>query len=166
MRLVLALVVPVAAALLQAAIGGAVAVGGAFPSVPMLAAASWAVAAGAREALWWAFFGGLALDLLSAGPLGAYTVALLPGVLLVGFGERSSAQPIPVLTGVIAVGLATMLSQALYLGILVFLGRPLATPVTLLAETVGVGIYTGALAVAAYPLARLGRRLTEKDSPF
>jgi hypothetical protein len=34
------------------------------------------------------------------------------------------------------------------------------------AQTVGVGIYTGALALVAYPLARLGRRLTEKESPF
>jgi len=142
------------------------AVGGAFPSMPVLVAASWSVAAGAREGLWWAFVGGLAMDVLSAGPLGAFTVAALPGALLVGLGERSAAKPIPVVTGVVAVGLAALLTQVLYLGILAFLGHPLAAPPVALAQTVGVGIYTGALAALAYPLARVGRRLTEQESPF
>lgn len=132
----------------------------------MLVAASWSVAAGAREGLWWAFVGGLAVDVLSAGPLGALTVATLPGALLVGLGERSAAKPIPVVTGVVAVGLAAVLTQALYLGILDFLGHPLGAPTVTLAQTVGVGIYTGALALLAYPLARVGRRLTEQESPF
>ncbi len=166
MRIALAIVVPLAAALLQGAAAALITVGGAFPNVPVLVAASWAVAAGAGEALWWAFVGGLAMDVLSAGPLGAFTVAVLPGVLLVGLGERSPAKPVPVLTGMLAVGLAAVLTQALYLGILAFLGHPLGPPPVAVAQTVGVGIYTGALALVVYPLARLGRRLTEKESPF
>jgi rod shape-determining protein MreD len=166
MRIALAVVVPVAAALLQGAAAALVTVGGAFPNMPVLVVASWAVATGAGEALWWAFVGGLALDVLSAGPLGAFTVALLPGALLAGLGERSAAKPIPVLTGMVAVGVAALLTQAIYLGILAFLGHPLGPPPSVLAETVGVGIYTGALAAVVYPLARLGRRLTEKESPF
>ena len=166
MRIALAIVVPLAAALLQGAAAALITVEGAFPNVPVLVAASWAVATGAGEALWWAFVGGLALDVLSAGPLGAFTVAALPGVLLAGLGERSPAKPVPVLTATLAVGLAALLTQALYVGILAFLGHPLGPPPVALAETVGVGIYTGALAVVVYPLARVGRRLTEKESPF
>ncbi len=166
MRIALAIAAPLAAALLQGAVVGLIGIGGAFPNLPVLVAASWAVATGAGEALWWAFIGGLALDVLSAGPLGAFTVASLPGVLLAGLGERSPAQPIPVLAGSVAVGIAALVVQSLYLGILVFLGHPFGAGPAVLAETVGVGIYTGALALLIYPLARLGRRLTEKESPF
>mgnify|MGYP001579227185 CR=1 FL=1 len=166
MRIALGVVVPLAAALLQGAVAGLITIGGAFPNLPVLVAASWAVAAGAGEALWWAFVGGLAMDVLSAGPLGAFTVSVLPGTLLAGLGERSPAKPIPVLTGAIAVGVAAVVAQAIYLGILAFLGHPLGALEVALAQTFGVGIYTGALALVIYPLARLGRRLTEKESPF
>jgi rod shape-determining protein MreD len=166
MRIALALIVPIGAALLQGAVSQIITIGGAFPNLPVLVAGSWAVAAGAGEALWWAFVGGLAMDVLSAGPLGAFTVAVLPGVLIAGLGERPAAQPIPVITGALLVGMAAALAQALYLGILASLGHPLAPPPIAFSQTVGVGIYTGALALAIYPLARLGRRLTEKESPF
>jgi rod shape-determining protein MreD len=166
MRIALAIAVPVLAALLQAAIGSLAIVGGAFPSMPILVAASWSVAAGAREGLWWAFIAGLATDLLSGGPLGAFTVASLPGVLLVGLGERSQAKPIPLLPGALAVGVAALITQLIYVGILAFLGQPLPDAAALAAQTVGVGIYTGALASVVYPLARVGRRLTEQGSPF
>jgi rod shape-determining protein MreD len=166
MRVALAIVVPLVAALLQGAVASLLAVGGAFPNLPVLVAASWAVAAGAGPALWWAFVGGLTADVLSAGPLGAFTVAMLPAALLAGLGERDPAKPIPVIAGALIVAVATVLAQALYLGILGFLGHPLASGSVALAQTVGVGIYTGALALIAYPLARLGRKLTEKESPF
>src|SRR3989304_6470432 len=74
-RVVLALAVPVAAAVIQGAVPGAITVGGALPNVPILVAASWSVAAGAREGLWWAFVGGLASDGPSAGAPGAPTCA-------------------------------------------------------------------------------------------
>ncbi len=166
MRIVLGVTIPLAAALFQGAAAGLIGVGGASPNLPVLVAGSWAVATGAREALWWAFVGGLALDALSAGPLGAFTVALLPGVLVAGLGERSAAQPIPILSGALTVGIAALIAQSVYLGILAFLGQSLAAAPAVAAGTVGVGVYTGALALVAYPLARLGRRLTEKESPF
>lgn len=166
MRVALALVVPLVAALVQGAVASLISVGGAFPSMPVLVAASWSIAAGAREGLWWAFIGGLATDVLSAGPLGAFTVALLPGALLVGLGERSTAKPVPVLAGALGVAVAAVLTQSIYLGLLAFLGHPLPPPSVSLAETGGVAIYTGALALVAYPLARIVRRVTEQESPF
>lgn len=166
MRIGLAVSVPLLAALLQGGVAGLVTIVGAFPSLPVLAAASWSVAVGAREGLWWAFVGGLATDVLSAGPLGAFTVSALPGALLAGLGERSSPKPVPVLVGAAAVGLAALLTQLLYLGLLAFLGRPSGAATAVVAQTLGVGVYTGALALVAYPLARIGRRLTERGSAF
>lgn len=166
MRVALGIVVPLIAALVQGGVAGAMNVGGAFPNLPVLAAASWSVAAGAGEGLWWAFVGGLATDVLSAGPLGAFTVAALPGTLLVGLGDRSTAKPLPIIAGSIAIGLAALVAQSIYLGLLAFLGRGFGPADVTLAQTVGVGIYTGALALAVYPLARIGRRLTERESAF
>jgi len=51
MRIALAIVVPLAAALLQGAVAGLITIGGAFPNLPVLVAASWAVATGAGEAV-------------------------------------------------------------------------------------------------------------------
>lgn len=164
MRVTFAIVVPLVAALVQGGVSALMTIGGAFPNVPLLVAASWSVAAGAGEGLWWAFVGGLATDVLSAGPLGAFTVAALPGTLLIGLGERSGAKPVPVLVGAVAVGVAALAAQLIYLALLAFLGRSLGPADVTLAQTVGVGIYTGALALVVYPLARIGRRLTEKES--
>src|SRR5207244_4185647 len=80
----LAIVIPVAAAILQGTVAPLVAIGGVRPSLPILVAAAWSVAAGAREAVWWAFVGGIASDLLSGGPLGASACASLPPVAALG----------------------------------------------------------------------------------
>ena len=80
MRVVLAIALPLVAALLQSAVVPFISIGGARPNLPFLVAGSWSLAAGAGEGVWWAFIGGLAADLLSGGPLGAFAVAALPPV--------------------------------------------------------------------------------------
>ena len=94
-RFALAIALPVVAALLQASIVPFIAAGDVRPNLPLLVAASWAVAAGAAEACWWAFVGGIAADVLSGGPLGAFAVASLPAVAGVGLGERAPCAPDP-----------------------------------------------------------------------
>src|SRR5438445_6907729 len=118
-RFALGLAVPLAAALLQGTVAPLVAVAGARPLLPILVAGSWAVAAGAREAVWWAFLGGLASDLLSGGPLGAFALASLPPVAAIGVRERESTRPTPIIIGALLVGLAALAAALIYLGILV-----------------------------------------------
>src|SRR5207249_11546192 len=89
-RFALGVLIPLAAALMQGTVVPLVAIGDARPSLPILVAGSWAVAAGAREAVWWAFLGGLATDLLSGGPLGAFALASLPPVAAIG--DRKSTR--------------------------------------------------------------------------
>jgi rod shape-determining protein MreD len=165
-RVALAIALPLLAALLQAAIVPFIAAGDVRPNLPLLVAASWAVAAGAAEACWWAFVGGLAADLVSGGPLGAFAVASLPAVAGVGLGERPLARPIPILAGVVFVTLAALIAGMLYVGILALVGQPLPELVALLVATFGGALYTGVLAFAVYPVARWLRRVTEQDSPF
>src|SRR5438309_12075521 len=95
MRLLLGILVPLAAALLQGTVAPLIAVGGARPSLPILVAASWSIAAGAREGVWWAFLGGLVSDLISGGPLGACERAWLQPVAAAGLREGDRSSPLP-----------------------------------------------------------------------
>jgi rod shape-determining protein MreD len=161
LRIALAIGVPLAAALLQGSVIPFLAIGGARPNMPLLVAASWSLAAGAGEAVWWAFLGGVAADLLSGGPLGAFAIALLPPVAAIGLGERSVVRPAGVALGAAFVGLGAFAAGGLYVGALVVAGQPLPAPTVLAAEIGGGAVYTGLLALAAYPLARWVRRATE-----
>ncbi|MDP9266664.1 MAG: rod shape-determining protein MreD, partial [Chloroflexota bacterium] len=64
-RVALAALVPLAAALAQTSLVPAMTIAGVRPNLPVLVAGCWSIAAGAGEAVWWAFVGGLATDLLS-----------------------------------------------------------------------------------------------------
>jgi rod shape-determining protein MreD len=163
MRLALAIVIPLAAALLQGTVAPLVAVGGARPSLPLLVAASWSVAAGAREGVWWAFIGGIASDLISGGPLGAFAVATLPPVAAVGLREGGATRPTPVVAGAILVGLAALVAGLIYLGVLAATAQPVPSLPLATGAAVASAIYTGVLALAIYPAARLLRRATEKQ---
>ena len=165
MRFALAIAIPVAAALLQGSVVPFVSIGGARPNLPVLVAASWSVAAGAREAVWLAFVGGLAADLLSGGPLGALALASLVPVAAVGLGE-SSARPRSVIGGALLVGVASLAAGLLYLLILLVLGQPLDDPVLLAGGAASGAIYNGILAIATYPIARSMRHMNAKEASF
>lgn len=165
MRVAIGIVFPLAAALLQGSLVPFVAVAGARPNLVILAAASWSVAAGAREAVWWAFFGGILADLLSGGPLGALALASLVPVAAVGLSDVH-LRPRSVLAGAVLVGLASLAAALLYLLILAIAGVVLPEAPVLVAGAVSGAIYNGVLAIATYPLFRNLRRSTEKQASF
>ena len=165
MRFALAIAIPLAAALLQGSVVPFVSIAGARPNLPVLVAASWSVAAGAGEGVWWAFVGGLAADLLSGGPLGALALASLVPVAAVGLGE-TGVRSRSVIGGAALVGVATLAAGLLYLLILVVVGQPLADPVLLSGSAAAAAIYNGVLAIATYPIARSMRHVTEKQASF
>ncbi|TMF23985.1 MAG: rod shape-determining protein MreD [Chloroflexi bacterium] len=162
-RFALGILIPLAAALMQGTVVPLVAIGDARPSLPILVAGSWAVAAGAREAVWWAFLGGLATDLLSGGPLGAFALASLPPVAAIGVRDRGLQRATPVLVGALLVGIAALFALLLYVGIVVAAGQPIASVPLAVGAAAGSAVYTGVLALAIYPAARLLRRVTEKQ---
>lgn len=166
MRIAFALALPLAAALLQSAVAPFVSVGGARPNLPFLVAGSWSLAAGAGEAVWWAFVGGLAADLLSGGPLGALAVASLPPVAAIGLGERPAPRPIPVLLGASFLTAATFVAGILYVLALAIAGTPLPGPAGLAIQIGGGAIFTGALGIVTYPIARWLSRHSEKQASF
>ena len=165
MRVALAIVVPLAAALLQGSVVPFVAVAGARPNLVVLVAASWALAAGPREAIWWAFLGGLAADLLSGGPVGALAVASLLPVAALGVSQTAGRPP-SVVTGSILVGVASAVSGLLYAVVLALVGVQLPDLGAVLGTTVTGAIYNAILAIATYPFLRMLRRSTEKQASF
>ena len=166
MRVALALAIPLAAALLQSAVVPFISVGGARPNLPFLVAGSWSLAAGAGEGVWWAFIGGLAADLLSGGPLGAFAVASLPPVAMIGLGERPAPRPTPLLIGASFLTAAAFAAGILYALALSLAGTPGPDPAGLAIQIGGGAIFTGVLAIATYPLARWIVRTTEKQASF
>ena len=162
MRFVLGILIPLTAALLQGTVGPLIAVGGARPLLPILVAASWSIAAGAREGVWWAFLGGLASDLISAGPLGAFALASLPPVAVVGLRD-APGRPTPIVAGAVLVGLAALAAGLIYIGILAVTGGAVSSLPLAAGAAVASAAYTGLLALAIYPVARLLRRATEKQ---
>jgi len=163
MRFVLGILIPLTAALLQGTVAPLIAVGGARPSLPILVAASWSIAAGAREGVWWAFLGGLASDLISAGPLGAFALASLPPVAAVGLHDAGPSRPTPIVAGAVLVGLAALAAGLIYVGVLAATGGGVSSLPLAAGATVASAVYTGVLALAIYPVARLLRRATEKQ---
>jgi rod shape-determining protein MreD len=121
------------------------------------------VAAGAREAVWWAFLSGLVTDLISGGPLGAFALASLPPVAAIGLGGGGASRPTPVIAGALLVGLAALVAGLIYLGVLAATGQPVSSLPLAAGTAVASAVYTGVLAVAVYPLARVVRRATEKQ---
>lgn len=165
MRVALAVVVPLAAALLQGSVVPFVAIAGARPNLVVLAAASWAVAAGPREAIWWAFFGGLAADLLSGGPVGALALAALVPVAALGLSE-TPGRPRSVVAAAVLVGIASGAASLIYAMVLGLVGVQLPALPALLAATFAGAIYNAVLAIATYPLLRLARGRREKQASF
>ena len=76
-------------ALLQAAFFPAVGLVRARPELVVTVVAIWAVLRGVREALPWAFTGGLLLDLFSHGPFGTAALALVLVAFCSSVGEAS-----------------------------------------------------------------------------
>jgi rod shape-determining protein MreD len=165
-RVALAIAIPLAAALLQSAVVPFISVEGARPNLPLLVAGSWSLAAGATEAVWWAFVGGLAADLLSGGPLGAFAVASLPPVAAIGLGERPAPRPIPILLGVSFLTAAAFVAGVLYAFALSVAGTPVPDLAGLAIQIGGGAIFTGALGIATYPIARWLSRSTLKQASF
>lgn len=165
MKLVLGVAAPLLAAIFQVTVVRYIAVGEVRPDLLALVVVSWTLAAGAAEGIWWAFIAGLAADLLGSAAFGATTVSLLPVALVLGLRGRSD-QDTGVLTAAALVGLGALAHQILQAVVLFVVGASLPSLGPLLGTAGGAALYTGILAVVAYPLLRVLHRRTTREPAF
>lgn len=86
------------------------------PDLMLVLVVTWSLLRGLPEGLLWAFAGGILLDLLSGGPFGAFTIALLVAALMAGVIHRAAFHV--GLLQVAVVALATFAYEVVYLAIL------------------------------------------------
>lgn len=93
------------------------------PDLMLILVVAWSLMRGLEEGLLWAFAGGALLDLLSGGPFGAFTLAMLIAGLIAGAVQRTAFSA--VLWQVAVMALATFLYHIVYVGVLATTGRPI-----------------------------------------
>lgn len=110
-------------AVLQTSMVPAVAVGDARPQLVMTWVVCWAVVRGRGEAMPWAIFGGLLLDLLSQMPPGAHLLALSAVTFVADLGHRVM-QGSTALFAAAAVFAASLVYGVILLLVMAFGGHP------------------------------------------
>jgi len=147
----------IAAAVLQVMIAPHISIGGVVPSVPLLVVITLAFIEGPGAGSVAGFSGGLLLDMLGTGPIGAWALVLtLVGYLAGLLSENVFAEGwlLPVTVALLA-GLAAEFFYLLALAVL-GVGVPLGS--ALLSVVVPKGVYNAGLALLLYPwLARFLR---------
>ena len=92
------------------------------PDLMLVLMVAWSLLRGIEEGLLWAFVGGVLLDLLSGGPFGAFTLALLLAALLAGAVHRAAFSA--TLLQVAVMALATFIYHVAYALVLATAVRP------------------------------------------
>jgi rod shape-determining protein MreD len=150
MKLVLAALGAVVAALLELTVAPHLAVNGAQPHLVLVLGVICTVAAGLEAGLVWAFAGGLLLDVLAPRPLGSSAFALLLSLGAAHVGARALTRlrvfaPIPL------VFVLTIVNSLVLLVVLGALGAPIPVSDPLRALLPGA-VYDTAIAAVLGPL--------------
>lgn len=95
---------------------------GMVPQLPLLVALAWGLLHGINEGVMWAFWAGIALDLFSAGPMGASALAFIGGVAVATWVEQA-LPPNRIFLPPLLAAVATFISLFLYMLLLRVLGR-------------------------------------------
>ena len=136
--------------------------GGIAPDLMLLLVVSWSLLRGARASIPLALAGGLLLDLLSGGPFGAATIALLVAGVIIGLEELNLFRDsfwLPPLAG----GLATVIYDGAFLVVLLLSGRPLQPVQTLLQVVLSAVLLN---AVLMYPVFWAMRAVHRRTLPI
>lgn len=138
-------------ALLQSSLLPYLSWGGVRPDLVVMLVISWSLLRGAKEGLLWAFVGGLALDLLSATPLGLSALILTPLIFLTSLGRKGIYRS-NILFPLAVIFLATLGYNLALLLAWQFLGRPPLWRETFLEVLLPSGLLNISVMLPLYPL--------------
>ncbi len=147
----------ITATLLQATLSPYIKINGVHPDLVLIVVIGWTVLRGLRDGVIWALIGGLSLDLLSGGPFGLFTLALLATALITSlFHGRLFGSSI-ILPLILTFPLS-LLFNGLALLILNLLGRPVAWNEAFSYVLVPAAIFNAAVMLLIFPLLYLLNR--------
>ena len=149
-------------ALIQASIGPFLTVLGVQADLVLVAVIGWTLLRGPGEGLAWAIIGGVALDLLSGGPFGATTIALIVTSLLasLGYGRVFGGQLVIPLAITFPLSLLYYVVYALLLSVL---SHPVDWLLALSAVILPASLLNIAAMFLVFPLLRLLHRRTGRE---
>lgn len=147
------LIVPIlgAAAVFQVVVVPKLAISGVYPDLILLLVIARSLIAGGSGAVFWGFVGGLWMDVLSGGAIGASSLALMATSLLTGIGHNAIFRRNSFVPSVAALS-GTLVFSLIYLAILVGVGYrfpPGSLVINLVVPTI---IYNGAVMFLATPI--------------
>lgn len=144
-------------AIVQTALVPYLSIWGIFADLPLLVVVSWSLLQGKREGLVWGFVAGIGIDILSGAPFGTATLSLALVGVLAGLGEATVFRN-HIALPLLAVFLATILYDLVFLLIVAILGQP----VPWLDSLVRIVLPSAALNVVLIPLIFLPMRLLHR----
>ena len=149
-------------ALIQTSIGPFFTILGVQVDLVLVAVIGWTLLRGPGEGLVWAVIGGAALDLLSGGPFGAATVALVITSLLasLGYGRIFGGQIVIPLAVTFPLSLVYYVVYALLLSVL---NHPVDWLLALSAVILPASLLNIAAMLLMFPLLRLLHRRTGRE---
>lgn len=109
------------AGIFQSTLAGRLTVNGVKPDLVLILILLWTLAYGAGSGIFWAFIGGIWLDIFSGGPLGASSLSLMLASMIAGFGSNYLSGD-NIVVPITSTVLGTFVFALSYLGILQLLG--------------------------------------------
>ena len=151
-----------ALALIQSSVGPFLSVAGVHPDLVLVAVVAWTLLRGPEEGALWALIGGLCLDLLSSGPFGLMTLALLvtSGLARMGYGRVFGGYMVLPLVLTFPLSFAFYLAYTLLLSIL---GRPIVWLPTLTHVIFPASLLNVVVMLVLFPPLRLLHRHTSRE---
>lgn len=139
---------------------------GVFVDLPLLVVVSWSLLQGRREGLAWGLVAGVGIDVLSGAPFGAATLSLALVGFLTGLGEATVFRT-HVALPLLAVFVATIIYDLLFLLIVRFLGQPVAWLDSLFRAVLPSAALNAVLTPLVFlPMRLVHRRFVRKEMEF
>ncbi len=140
-----------AAAIVQVVVVPKLAVRGVYPDLIVLLVIARSLVSGGRSAVMWGFVGGLWMDVLSGGAMGASSLALMATALLTGIGHNAIFRRNFFVPSIAALS-GSLVFSLIYVAILIGVGHRFLPGPLVANLVVPVILYNGAVMFLATPI--------------